>query len=365
MSLATRCTSCKTVFRVVQDQLKVSEGWVRCGRCGTVFNALEALFDLERDTPARWQSSKPGALGSSKKTRDDGRNNNRAKREPKSSEPTFFARRRSDTTGGEPEAKPNHGHPDFADAQFDADVVAHVPDAEITEPLPLPPSPPSPIPPPPAPAPAVTTPPAVATSAEADTVLIADTVIAGTEAPRHDVGADHEPATLAFVRAVERKAKWRDPRTLAIMGGASAVLSLALLLQVMNHYRDITAARWPSMAPMLVRWCHMLHCQLQAPRRIEQVVVDSITLTRNANSTNTFLLSVALRNQGAFAVAMPTLDVHLRDANRQIITRRMLTPETLQTRATAIEPDTEIQLQVQLTEGEQRIVEYTVEAFYP
>ena len=43
MSLATRCTACGTVFRVVQDQLKVSEGWVRCGRCNEVFNALEGL----------------------------------------------------------------------------------------------------------------------------------------------------------------------------------------------------------------------------------------------------------------------------------------------------------------------------------
>ncbi len=51
MSLATRCTACSTVFRVVQDQLKVSEGWVRCGRCNEVFNALEGLFDLERDSP--------------------------------------------------------------------------------------------------------------------------------------------------------------------------------------------------------------------------------------------------------------------------------------------------------------------------
>src|SRR5687767_5173987 len=54
MSLATRCTSCGTVFRVVQDQLKVSEGWVRCGRCDAVFNALEGLFDLGRDTPPEW-----------------------------------------------------------------------------------------------------------------------------------------------------------------------------------------------------------------------------------------------------------------------------------------------------------------------
>jgi predicted Zn finger-like uncharacterized protein len=53
MSLATRCTSCGTIFRVVQDQLKVSDGWVRCGRCNEVFNAMEGLFDLQRETPAR------------------------------------------------------------------------------------------------------------------------------------------------------------------------------------------------------------------------------------------------------------------------------------------------------------------------
>ena len=51
MSLATRCTHCGTIFKVVQDQLKVSEGWVRCGRCNEVFNALPALFDLDKDPP--------------------------------------------------------------------------------------------------------------------------------------------------------------------------------------------------------------------------------------------------------------------------------------------------------------------------
>ena len=55
MSMATRCVACGTIFRVVQDQLKVSEGWVRCGRCDEVFNALEGLFDLERESPPPWQ----------------------------------------------------------------------------------------------------------------------------------------------------------------------------------------------------------------------------------------------------------------------------------------------------------------------
>ncbi|NDY93283.1 zinc-ribbon domain-containing protein, partial [Ideonella livida] len=47
MSLVTRCPSCDTVFRVVNDQLKVSGGWVRCGQCSEVFNALEGLFELD------------------------------------------------------------------------------------------------------------------------------------------------------------------------------------------------------------------------------------------------------------------------------------------------------------------------------
>lgn len=49
MSMATRCTACGTVFRVVPDQLRISEGWVRCGRCSEVFNALEHMVDVAAD----------------------------------------------------------------------------------------------------------------------------------------------------------------------------------------------------------------------------------------------------------------------------------------------------------------------------
>ena len=54
MSLATRCTACGTIFRIVEDQLRVSDGWVRCGRCAEVFDARELLFDIEREAPPPW-----------------------------------------------------------------------------------------------------------------------------------------------------------------------------------------------------------------------------------------------------------------------------------------------------------------------
>jgi len=39
MSLITRCPGCETSFKVVPDQLRLSEGWVRCGQCDLVFDA--------------------------------------------------------------------------------------------------------------------------------------------------------------------------------------------------------------------------------------------------------------------------------------------------------------------------------------
>ncbi|MDH5229025.1 MAG: zinc-ribbon domain-containing protein [Gammaproteobacteria bacterium] len=41
----TECPNCNTVFKISQDQLKIAEGRVRCGRCNTVFSALATLSD--------------------------------------------------------------------------------------------------------------------------------------------------------------------------------------------------------------------------------------------------------------------------------------------------------------------------------
>jgi predicted Zn finger-like uncharacterized protein len=48
MNLATRCPACSTTFKVVTDQLRVSDGWVRCGRCSRVFDANEQMVDPAR-----------------------------------------------------------------------------------------------------------------------------------------------------------------------------------------------------------------------------------------------------------------------------------------------------------------------------
>lgn len=44
MSQITRCPSCSTSFKVVADQLRISQGWVRCGHCKEVFDASAHLL---------------------------------------------------------------------------------------------------------------------------------------------------------------------------------------------------------------------------------------------------------------------------------------------------------------------------------
>ncbi|MFH0132114.1 zinc-ribbon and DUF3426 domain-containing protein [Variovorax sp. VaC1] len=52
MSLVTRCPACTTTFKVVRDQLRISDGWVRCGRCSHVFDATLDLHETPDGAPA-------------------------------------------------------------------------------------------------------------------------------------------------------------------------------------------------------------------------------------------------------------------------------------------------------------------------
>lgn len=47
MNQTTRCPACQTRFKVVADQLRISQGWVRCGHCQQVFDATLSLQPAE------------------------------------------------------------------------------------------------------------------------------------------------------------------------------------------------------------------------------------------------------------------------------------------------------------------------------
>ena len=67
MSQITRCPACATQFKVASDQLRASEGWVRCGQCDEIFDAvahlvpLDAFPVLSQVVPAHRREPVPGA----------------------------------------------------------------------------------------------------------------------------------------------------------------------------------------------------------------------------------------------------------------------------------------------------------------
>lgn len=346
MSLATRCAACGTTFRVVQDQLKVSEGWVRCGRCNEVFNALEGLFDLERDLPSQWpssvqpteQASEPAAERAPQPPAPPAEEplpprptDTRSAAQDFDDEPAedhdpslvdkidaqLLSPRRTGFGALASLAPAQRQHEDFADARFNTELVA-----ESGPDLSLEPS-----------------------SAEPD--------------------SEPESAeTPEFVRRAESAERWRGSRARSLLLACCAVLTIALVLQVAHQFRDRIAAQWPVLEPSLAAWCRLASCRLEAPRHIDGISVESSSLTRST-ALDAYTLSIVLRNRASLAVSLPWIDLSLTDTAGQLVARRTLSPKDFDVSAQALPAEAELPMQLTLSSAGGRIAGYTVEVFYP
>ncbi len=59
--IVTRCPACQTAFRVKPEQLRARQGKVRCGKCQTVFNALDSLAYRADAPPAVFPPTAPSS----------------------------------------------------------------------------------------------------------------------------------------------------------------------------------------------------------------------------------------------------------------------------------------------------------------
>ncbi|HEU4709126.1 MAG TPA: DUF3426 domain-containing protein [Methylophilaceae bacterium] len=71
MSLVTSCPECQTAFHVKQDQLAASQGKVRCGKCGHVFDALSRLSELPSPKSESIDTAPPSPVAITPKRVDD------------------------------------------------------------------------------------------------------------------------------------------------------------------------------------------------------------------------------------------------------------------------------------------------------
>ncbi|MDO4706480.1 MAG: DUF3426 domain-containing protein [Comamonadaceae bacterium] len=61
MQSVTRCPTCATKFKVLPEQLRASEGWVRCGRCNNVFDATDHFVEPAAPGEAAAPAPQPSA----------------------------------------------------------------------------------------------------------------------------------------------------------------------------------------------------------------------------------------------------------------------------------------------------------------
>ncbi len=339
MSLATRCTACGTVFRVVQDQLKVSEGWVRCGLCNEVFSALEGLFDLDRDGPSDSHGRDiAGASGGSA---------------PLTTPPPEEQRTRADAdvdvdmeAAGREAAAERSGTVQMPLST--ASPLATVPHsgesaavAEADAPMPL--ANPAPV-------------DAAAPSAPAEAVPIQETEVSAEEAA--------DAAMPDFVAHANQRARRRRPWIRGVSVVAALALGVALVAQAAHHFRDSLAARFPETSSAFAAWCQSMACQVGPVRDIQDVLVESTALTR-ASTADTFVLAVALRNRSSRPVAMPSIELTLTDSAGQLVARRVLSPVDFRSPSASLAPGSEAALQSTLIAGSGNVSGYTVEIFNP
>jgi len=181
--------------------------------------------------------------------------------------------------------------------------------------------------------------------------------------PAADIRTDSSD-TPSFVRAAERAARWRSPKVRAALAAGCAVAAVALAGQWLVAQRDLMAARTPALKPLLEGVCGALGCQVQPPRALEALRVESSGVVR-ADRADHYRVSVALRNTRGHEVALPAFELALTDTRGQLIARRVLRAAELGARSTAIAPGAELALQCTVQVGSGTVAGYTIELFYP
>ena len=107
--------------------------------------------------------------------------------------------------------------------------------------------------------------------------------------------------------------------------GATALLALVFVWQVLLTYRHALAAEEPALRPVLSVLCG--GCDISWPREPEAVLIESSSFTENPEGGYT--VQLRLKNMQHHPVAVPALELSLTDLQDQVLIRRVFMPSEL------------------------------------
>ena len=338
MSFITQCPACETQFKVTPDQLKMSEGWVRCGHCQHVFDASLNLQPWwpEPQTPAEAkpedsEDALPDPQPSPDAVDQDGIQT-RGDVPAATHEPA-----RADETAGE-----------YAPARTDASLDEREPVFD------LPPNPDE----------------SMVSVAQPMSATV-DPEPVGLDA--HNPSPSEPPADTSplqpipsFIKRAMQKAYWHQTSVRLTLYLLITMLLMVLSAQWVYRHKDQLAANHESLRPLLVGFCGVLRCEITLPRQLSEVVIDSSSFVRR--EANRFDFQLMLRNRADVEVAMPTLELTLTDIENQVIARRIIDPADWPESPSSLAAQAEWPLQLELlleVPPTQIVTGYQAELFYP
>ena len=367
---------------MVADQLRISQGWVRCGRCQSVFDASEDLQPLADDAPqAAAKSSSaavpvaehdeaaiaekpPESIAVSEEVVDEVKETDAdaevldeahaVQGEASESGLQQDADKGADKDAGK--GSDEHAESDLK-AESELNDEAGDSEAVVTDKV----------------------------SAEQDAADAGEMTSVGAllstdvddvrrevEAEQSSVSEESESESAdaaldepGFVRQARRKAFWHSTgmRIALLLGSALAVAGVAG--QYAWHQRDALAAQYPQLTPMLQQVCQHAGCELGARREIADVVISGSGFKQLADAQQ-YQWSLTLENRSDAPVATPVAELTLTDAQDKPLLRRVVdlrelgAPAQLQARQ-----EWSVNVPVQVQELSAPVSGYRALVFYP
>lgn len=335
MSLITRCPACTTLFKVVPDQLRVSEGWVRCGQCDEVFDANAHLQGASTATSQPASVQKSDAQSAPETEIGVGHSPVSADDVGLDTEPQMPADPAPEL---EQELAAQLEWPDAPSTSYDSlmdvrpgavfqpepalhlempgedESEAHIPEAEaLSDGATVDPVWEEP------PAEPVLDLPDPAEPAE---VYSPPQASAATSVPASM--ADHAPT---FMRAARRETRWKKPWVRRSLASLAVLFAACLVMQVVLFERDRLASSVPDLRPALSAMCEALGCEIAPFKQIDSVVIDASSFVKVRGDV--YRLNVTLKNTAPIDVAAPAVELTLTDTQDQPMIRRVLSPGEL------------------------------------
>jgi len=325
MNSITRCPTCATTFKVAADQLRISDGWVRCGRCGEVFDAPLNLRDVPELEVVPELAAMPPADSLDPAAEIDEPSNAPAR--------TVI------------DAQWWQNQPSLDMPVAVADVATHVETGDATR-----------------------------TSIEKVTGTVEAPVMTFRATVDEGISADTTRSNPAFMPGFLKTKAPDAPRPSRTQGWLIVLVVIALvalLMQVVFHERDFIAARQPTLKSLLTSLCSRVGCEISAPRQIASITVDGVSFSREPEGRGDgYSLYFSLRNRAGMALKMPAVELTLLDAQERPVLRRVLVPNDFGA-PTVLPPHAERTASLVLTlSGAEAaalppLAGYHVEPFYP